>query len=84
MPVAVAVAGLRDWVTLSRALDAIAAIARIDVVRMTRDGVELIVHHFGDIEQLRLGLSQQDLTLTRDGETWRMARLGDDDGADGS
>ncbi|GAB6051429.1 hypothetical protein JCM17960_02490 [Magnetospira thiophila] len=68
------VTALSDWLEVRRRLNRVAVISEVDVVLLARDEVRLNLHHLGTIDQLALALAQADLTLSLDGDQWRLSR----------
>ncbi|CCQ72847.1 conserved exported protein of unknown function [Magnetospira sp. QH-2] len=72
--VTVPVNALPEWLAIRKSLGNVAVISQVDVVLLVRDEVRLNLHHIGDIDQLALALAQADLTLSLDGDQWRLSR----------
>lgn len=63
-------AGIGDWVRLSRALEGIAFVEKSELIQLTRDEATVRLSYLGDEEQLALALAQRDLELSRGPVSW--------------
>ena len=61
---------LRQWVEVRRKLQGIAFLRRWQLVAMTHRNISVRLTYYGDPEQLRIALAQQDLTLEQGSVDW--------------
>ena len=62
--VTVPLAGLDEWVAVSRRLRDIAVVQQVEVVLLSRTEARLNLHYLGDLDQLVIALEQADLSLS--------------------
>ena len=63
-------ASLREWAEMRRRLEAVNMVRGVTVSRLNRDGARLSIAYQGAVEQLKVALAQQDLTLNPAGDLW--------------
>ena len=76
LAVVVPLTGLSDWLEVRRRLAGVAFVQRSELVYLSRREARVVLRYIGDEPQLRLALTQSDLTLIRDPTSWFL-RLGD-------
>jgi hypothetical protein len=74
LTVDVPLASLAEWLLIKGKLDSVPFIRRSDLVFMTRKAARLRLNFIGDVEQLRLALTQSDLSIEQ-GTTSLVLRL---------
>lgn len=74
LTVDVPLASLAEWLLIKGKLDSVPLIRRSDLVFMTRKAARLRLNFIGDVEQLRLALTQSDLSIEQ-GTTSLVLRL---------
>ncbi|MBL4691415.1 MAG: DUF2066 domain-containing protein [Rhodospirillales bacterium] len=79
IPVVLAIAGLKDWVSVRARLGGVAVLRRTEMVLLSKDEVRLNLHFFGDTGQLALALEQSDQNLTQEDGTWVLGLVGKKD-----
>jgi hypothetical protein len=72
MDVVVPIQALGDWVQVRQRLGAIPAIKGFVVRTLESDHADLRVDYYGTSDQLQQTLAQAGLSLTRDGDSWRL------------
>jgi hypothetical protein len=75
--VTVWVAGIDDWLSLKRKLEANPLVRSVSLVMLARDRVRISVSHIGEVEQLANALSSTNLILEQGPGGWRLRRGGD-------
>ena len=76
LAVVVPLTGLSDWLEVRRRLAGVAFVQRSELMYLSRREARVVLRYIGDETQLRLALTQSDLTLIRDPTSWFL-RLGD-------
>lgn len=66
----VPIAALKDWLTVRERLTGVSLIERVDLQAITRDRAQVTLYYAGQREQLRLAMSQRDLSLTQQSGVW--------------
>ncbi len=61
---------LKDWLTVRERLTGVPTIQRVDLQAITRDRAQVTLYFSGEREQLRLAMSQRDLSLDQQGGVW--------------
>jgi len=79
IPVVLAIARLKDWVSVRARLGGVAVLRRTEMVLLSKDEVRLNLHFFGDTGQLALALEQADLKLLQEGGIWVLGQVGKKD-----
>lgn len=74
MDVSVPIGGLDQWVAVRERLADLPVVHRHDLRKLSRTGAELRLVFFGDMDQLRASLAQEDLSL-REGEAGKWTLL---------
>jgi hypothetical protein len=72
MDVVVPIQALGDWVQVRQRLGSIPAIKGFVVRTLESDHADLRVDYYGTTDQLQQTLAQAGLSLTRDGDSWRL------------
>ncbi|HLT00816.1 MAG TPA: DUF2066 domain-containing protein [Geminicoccaceae bacterium] len=67
---------LADWVEISRGIEGLTEIVGIEVDSFARDNVRAHIRYLGDEFRLEEALGRIGLTLSREGEPWRLLRMG--------
>lgn len=62
--------GLSDWVEMRHRLGELAVVANVELATLSRDQADVLLHYFGETEQLMLGLEQSDLALNFELRGW--------------
>jgi hypothetical protein len=62
--------GLNEWVEAQRRLKSIAIVQKVDLVLISRTEARFNLYYLGDAQQLRLALSQQDMSLNEGEGSW--------------
>ena len=68
--IAVPLNSLGDWVDMRRRLRDLAVVVSIDLAALSRGQADILLHYFGEREQLMLGLEQADLALNFESGGW--------------
>ena len=68
--IAVPLDSLGDWVDMRRRLRDLAVVVSIDLAALSRGQADILLHYFGEREQLMLGLEQSDLALNFESGGW--------------
>ena len=68
--IAVPLNSLGDWVDMRRRLRDLAVVVSIDLAALSRGQADILLHYFGEREQLMLGLEQSDLALNFESGGW--------------
>ena len=66
----VPIATLKDWLTVRERLTGVSLIERVDLQAITRDRAQVTLYYAGQRDQLRLAMSQRDLSLTQQSGVW--------------
>ncbi len=66
----VPIESLKDWLTVRERLTGVPLIQRIDLQAITRDRAQVTLYFAGERDQLRLAMSQRDLSLTQQSGVW--------------
>jgi hypothetical protein len=67
---------LADWVEISRGMEGLTEIVGIEVAAFARENVRAQIRYFGDQLRLEEALGRIGLGLSREGESWRLLRMG--------
>jgi Uncharacterized protein conserved in bacteria (DUF2066) len=76
MVVDIPIARLSDWVEISRGLEGLSEIDRVDVAAFARNNVRARVRYLGDETRLEEALGRVGLGLSREGESWLLQPTG--------
>jgi hypothetical protein len=68
--IVVPLSGLADWVEMRRRLGELAVVANVELATLSRHQADVLLHYFGETEQLMLGLEQSDLALNFESRGW--------------
>ena len=66
----VPIENLKDWLTVRDRLTGVPLIERIDLQAITRDRAQVTLYFSGERDQLRLAMSQRDLSLAQQNGVW--------------
>ncbi len=66
----VPIESLKDWLTVRERLSGVPLIERIDLQAITRDRAQVTLYFAGERDQLKLAMSQRDLSLTQANGVW--------------
>ncbi len=72
LDVVVPIRALGDWVQVRQRLGAIPAVKGVTVKTLEADKAELRLEYFGSPDELQRTLAQAGLSLTKDGDQWRL------------
>jgi hypothetical protein len=72
LDVVVPIQALSDWVQVRQRLGSIPAIKGFVVRTLESDHADLRVDYYGTSDQLQQTLAQAGLTLSKDGDSWRL------------
>ena len=61
---------LSDWVEMRRRLREMAVMVNVELAALSRGQADVLLHYFGETEQLMLGLEQSDLALKFESYSW--------------
>jgi Uncharacterized protein conserved in bacteria (DUF2066) len=75
MVVDVPIARLSDWVGIQQGLQSLPEISEIDIAAFARETVRAQIRYIGDEQRLEQSLARLGLTLSREGESWRLLRM---------
>ncbi|HEX6112972.1 MAG TPA: DUF2066 domain-containing protein [Geminicoccaceae bacterium] len=67
---------LADWVEISRGMEGLTEIVGIEVASFARENVRAQIRYLGDQFRLEEALGRIGLGLSREGESWRLLRMG--------
>jgi Uncharacterized protein conserved in bacteria (DUF2066) len=67
---------LADWVEISRGMEGLTEIVGIEVASFARENVRAQIRYLGDEFRLEEALGRIGLGLSREGESWRLLRMG--------
>ena len=67
---------LADWVEISRGMEGLTEIVGIEVAAFARENVRAQIRYLGDQLRLEEALGRIGLGLSREGESWRLLRMG--------
>jgi hypothetical protein len=67
---------LADWVEISRGMEGLTEIVGIDIASFARENVRAHIRYLGDQFRLEEALGRIGLGLSREGESWRLLRMG--------
>ncbi|MEE8171832.1 MAG: DUF2066 domain-containing protein, partial [Alphaproteobacteria bacterium] len=70
--------GLSDWVEMRRRLRELAVVVNVQLANLSRGQADVLLHYFGETEQLMLGLEQSDLALKFESRGWVLQTEGAD------
>ena len=76
MVVDIPIARLSDWVEISRGLQGLPEVDRVEVAAFARDNVRARVRYLGDELRLEEALGRLGLALSREGESWLLLPMG--------
>ena len=76
MLVDVPIEQLADWVEISRGMEGLTEIVGIEVAAFARENVRAQIRYLGDQLRLEEALGRIGLGLSREGESWRLLRMG--------
>lgn len=76
MLVDIPISRLADWVEISRGIEGLTEIVGIEVASFARDNVRAQIRYIGDEVRLEEALGRVGLALSREGESWRLLRMG--------
>ena len=76
MVVDIPIAGLSDWVEISRGLDGLTEVADVEIAAFARDKVRAQIRYIGDQVRLEAALGRIGLGLSREGESWLLLPMG--------
>ena len=76
MLVDVPIEQLADWVEISRGMEGLTEIVGIDIASFARENVRAQIRYLGDQFRLEEALGRIGLGLSREGESWRLLRMG--------
>jgi Uncharacterized protein conserved in bacteria (DUF2066) len=76
MVVDIPIARLSDWVEISRGLQGLPEVDRVEVAAFARDKVRARVRYLGDELRLEEALGRLGLALSREGESWLLLPTG--------
>jgi hypothetical protein len=76
MLVDVPIEQLADWVEISRGMAGLTEIVGIDITSFARENVRAQIRYLGDQFRLEEALGRIGLGLSREGESWRLLRMG--------
>ena len=65
-------ASLGDWIALRDRVGQVAGMQRVDVATMTNHDAQVVLHYFGNPQQLATVLAQRDLQLAEVGGFWTL------------
>ncbi len=66
----VPIESLKDWLTVRERLTGVPLIESVDLQAITRDRAQVTLYFSGERDQLRLAMSQRDLSLTQQSGVW--------------
>jgi hypothetical protein len=66
----VPITSLKEWLTVRDRLTGVSLIEKVDLQAITRDRAQVTLYYAGQRDQLRLAMSQRDLSLTQTGGVW--------------
>ena len=72
----VPVSGLADWLAVRDRLSRVPMVRSIDVLTLSRDRADVVLHYVGDQQQLETALAQNGLSLSWGDGTWQMRGTG--------
>lgn len=61
---------LSDWVEMRRRLREMAVVDNVELAALSRGRADVLLHYFGETQQLMLGLEQSDLALKFESDSW--------------
>jgi hypothetical protein len=67
---------LADWVEISRGMEGLSEIVGIEIASFARENVRAQIRYLGDQLRLEEALGRIGLGLSREGESWRLLRMG--------
>jgi hypothetical protein len=67
---------LADWVEVSRGMEGLTEIVGIEIASFARENVRAQIRYLGDPLRLEEALGRIGLGLSREGESWRLLRMG--------
>jgi hypothetical protein len=67
---------LADWVGINRGLESLPEVSQVEIASFARDNVRAQIRYIGDQFRLEQALAQLGLTLSREGESWRLLPIG--------
>jgi hypothetical protein len=67
---------LADWVEISRGMEGLTEIVGIEIASFARENVRAQIRYLGDQLRLEEALGRIGLGLSREGESWRLLRMG--------
>jgi hypothetical protein len=70
----VPITALKDWLAVRDSLSNVSLIERVDLQAITRDRAQVTLYFAGAQDQLRVALTQRDLTLAQQGGVWIISR----------
>jgi hypothetical protein len=76
MVVDIPITALADWVGINRGLESLPEVSQVEIASFARDNVRAQIRYIGDQFRLEQALAQLGLTLSREGESWRLLPIG--------
>jgi Uncharacterized protein conserved in bacteria (DUF2066) len=76
MVVDIPIAALADWVGINRGLESLPEVSQVEIASFARDNVRAQIRYIGDQFRLEQALAKLGLTLSREGESWRLLPIG--------
>jgi len=83
MVVDIPITALADWVGINRGLESLPEVSQVEIASFARDNVRAQIRYIGDQFRLEQALAQLGLTLSREGESWRLLPIGQNPSPDG-
>jgi hypothetical protein len=76
MLVAVPITALADWVGINNGLERLPEVSQVEIASFARDMVRARIRYIGDQFRFEEALGRLGLTLSREGESWRLLPIG--------
>jgi hypothetical protein len=76
MVVDIPITALADWVGINRGLESLPEVSQVEIASFARDNVRAQIRYIGDQFRLEQALAKLGLTLSREGESWRLLPIG--------
>jgi hypothetical protein len=76
MVVDIPITALSDWVGINRGLESLPEVSQVEIASFARDNVRAQIRYIGDQFRLEQALATLGLSLSREGESWRLLPIG--------
>ncbi len=75
LAVDIPLAGLEDWLDIRNRLSDLALVRKVEIAALSARFARVMLHYFGDPQQLAAALANKELDLNREADLWILRRL---------